>query len=129
MLTPCLNEIGVLEVRVTSAEAPNEEGGEVRRTVLEKIEEYLLTLQCGTAYVQGILLPLLTVGKVRVDFRDYSERLQLEDKARRMERAEAILQLEHAFEQVLRQDPAAQNPDLTQKIIIQPPKGGGYLGR
>jgi hypothetical protein len=127
MPSPTFDEIRVLEVRVQAAGPAGAESTETHRTVWEKIEDYLVVCQCSTAHTQGILLQLLTVGKVRVDFREYSERLQLLDSGQRMERAEAILRLEEAFEEFFRQKQIKQDADLTQKIIIQTPKGGGYL--
>lgn len=127
MPSPTFDEIRLLEVRISPAGSAGAEPTETHRTVWEKIEDYLLVTQCSTAHTQGILLQLLTVGKVRVDFRDYSERLQLLAPEQRMERSEAILRLEEAFELFFRQKQTEQDADLTQKIIIQPPKGGGYL--
>jgi hypothetical protein len=129
MTSPNLGEIRLLEVRVPTTSASSEmESIETHRTVLEKVEDYLLTHQCSTPHTQGILLQLLTVGKVRADFRDFSERLQLLEKDQRMSREQAIQVLEDSFAAVLRDPQEGEAPDLTQKIIIQPPKGGGYLG-
>jgi hypothetical protein len=127
MPSPTFDEIRLLEVRESTADPAGAEPSETHRTVREKIEDYLLVSRCSTAHTQGILLQLLTVGKVRVAFRDYSERLQLLAPEQRMERAEAIIQLEEAFAGFFRQKQTEQDADLTQKIIIQPPKGGGYL--
>lgn len=129
MASQTFDEIRVLEVRETRVpELPDVQTTETERTVSEKVEEYLVQAQCGTSHTQGILLQLMTIGKVRVDFRDYSERLQLVEAEHRMERQEAIQKLEEAFEKVLGRGASPKDPDLTQKIIIQPPKGGGYFG-
>jgi hypothetical protein len=128
MTSPDLGEIRLLEVRVPTSASNEMEPAETHRTVLEKVEEYLIAQECSTAHTQGILLQLLTVGKVRADFRDFSERLQLLSKEQRISREQAILALEEAFDSVLRHRSVESDADLTQKIIIQPPKGGGYLG-
>lgn len=71
----------------------------------------------------GVVVQLLTVGKVRLDFREYNERLQLADKADIMARPDAVLLVENYIAGMARTDTAiVPDYDLTQKIIIQAPK-------
>lgn len=127
MQSPALEDVALVQERMPNTDVPTENVVPERRTILQKAEEYLLELDCGAAYTQGILLQLLTTGKVRVDFRDYSERLQLEDKKDRRERAEVVVQLEQVLESVLKRMDRPKDFEMTQKVIIQTPSGGGYL--
>lgn len=117
-----LEEIVLRQARTTTAGAGAGDVTETRMTVAEKIEEYVFRIGCTNAHVLGLVLQLLTVGKVRVDFREYYERLQLVTKADLLPRTQAI-PLAEAFLNTLRKEP--HNPEeseFTQKIIIQPPK-------
>ena len=66
---------------------------------------------------------MLTVGKIRLDFREYSERLQLENVQDLLPRAEAM-QLTEAFLSKMREGipDSGDLLDATQKVIIQAPK-------
>jgi len=68
----------------------------------------------------GIVVQLLTSGKVRVDYRDYSERLQLVARGATMDRQEAVDLFVRHIERL-------QNDEIpletTQKIMVQPPQG------
>jgi hypothetical protein len=117
-----LQEIELRQARTTTAGAGAGDVTESRMTVAEKVEEYVFRLGCTNAHVLGLVLQLLTVGKVRVDFREYYERLQLVTKSDLLPRTQAIPLVE-TFLNTLRKVP--HNPEeseFTQKIIIQPPK-------
>ncbi len=87
----------------------------------DKIDEFVLKLGYSNAHVLGVLVQLLTLGKVRVDFRDYSERLQLVSLEDRMGRTEAVdLFDRHMLAMRRNEDPGSMQ--LTQKIVVQPPK-------
>jgi hypothetical protein len=90
-------------------------------TLASKIDEYVLKLGYSNAHVLGVLVQLLTLGKVRVDFRDYSERLQLLDPEDKMSRPEAVALFDDHMN-ALRGDDDASSLNLTQKIVIQPPR-------
>ena len=90
-------------------------------TLASKIDEYVLKLGYSNAHVLGVLVQLLTLGKVRVDFRDYSERLQLLDPEDKMSRPEAVALFDDHMS-ALRGDDDASSLNLTQKIVIQPPR-------
>ena len=67
----------------------------------------------------NIVIQLLTRGKVRVDFRDTSERLQLISEQDTTSRAEAVLVFDHWIaENRFKSEP----PDATQKIVIEIPR-------
>jgi hypothetical protein len=87
----------------------------------DKIDEYVLKLGYSNAHVLGVLVQLLTLGKVRVDFRDYSERLQLLNLNDRMARTEAVELFDrHMLAMSRKEEPVSLM--ATQKIVVQAPK-------
>jgi len=88
----------------------------------QKVEEYVQRLGYSSAHTLGVVVQLLTVGKIRLDFKDYSERLQLQRPEDLMMRVEAIALVEDHLAQF--NPPTESLPDdgFTQKIIIQPPR-------
>jgi hypothetical protein len=65
----------------------------------------------------------MTVGKIRLDFREYNERLQLEHASDVLSRADAM-HLTETYLAAMRQGESSPSEelDVTQKIIIQAPK-------
>jgi hypothetical protein len=90
-------------------------------TLASKIDEFVLKLGYSNAHVLGVLVQLLTLGKVRVDFRDYSERLQLLNPDDKMSRPEAVALFDDHMKS-LRGDDELSNLNMTQKIVIQAPR-------
>ena len=89
----------------------------------EKIDEYVFRMGCTSAHTLGVVVQLLTVGKVRLDFREYNERLQLENPAHILSRTEAMRITEEYLSSVQENSSVVANDsDVTQKIIIQAPK-------
>jgi hypothetical protein len=90
----------------------------------DKIEEYALRLGFSNAYTAGILSQLLSSGKVRVDFRDHSERLELKSKDDAMPKTDAVAMVELHIDQLkkIRGHATVDNSDDTQRILVQPPK-------
>lgn len=85
----------------------------------DKIGEYLMRLGDSNSLCLNIVIQLLTRGKVRVDFRDTSERLQLISEQDTTSRAEAVLVFDHWIaENRIKTEP----PEQTQRIIIETPK-------
>ena len=87
------------------------------------MDEYIFKMGCSSAHTLGVVVQLLTVGKIRLDFREHSERLQLENASDVLSRAEAMQQTE-AYLASMRDGVSepADGLDATQKIIIQAPK-------
>jgi len=94
-------------------------GEEMITTLGDKIDDYILKLGYSNAHVLGFVLELMTVGKVRLDFRAFSERLELRDPDLVMTRIEATsLFDEHIkLSQCKKTTPGF---DVTQKIILPP---------
>jgi hypothetical protein len=88
-------------------------------TLADKISEYILRIGDANAFCLNIVIQLLTKGKVRVDFRDSSERLQLASEKDIVSRVEAVLVFDHwVAENQIKSEP----PDATQRILMEPPK-------
>ncbi len=88
----------------------------------EKIDQYLIRLGYSNAHVLGIVVNLLTVGKVRVEFRHYVERLELVDPADKTTRGIAV----DIFDRFLLERKGRSNQEqileFTGKIIVQSPE-------
>ncbi len=96
-----------------------EEGGEVC-PLSEKIDQYLVKLGYSNAHVLGIVVNLLTVGKVRVEFRHYSERLELADPLEKMTRGAAVDLFDRYLLEKRGRNEASQVMEFTGKIVVQP---------
>lgn len=107
----------------TNANGVSTDLNEKEMFLSEKIDEYIFRLGYSNTHTLGIVVQLLVTGKVRVDFRDHYERLQLSKKADVMDRTHAV----DLFDRHLaahRKDETQSGPDFTQKIIIEPPSPG-----
>jgi hypothetical protein len=120
-------EISKIQIRQTrTGTGPGQSGRASETTSLslgEKMDEYIFKMGCTSAHTLGVVVQLLTVGKIRLDFREHSERLQLENASDVLSRAEAMQQTE-AYLASMRDGVSepADGLDATQKIIIQAPK-------
>lgn len=117
-----LSEIKIKETRTSTA---RETIGEVADSLMflsDKIDDYIFKLGCSSAHTIGVITQLLHVGKIRLDFRDYNERLQLMNPADAMSRAEAMISTENYLAAMKREGDTHNDLDLTQKVIIQAPK-------
>lgn len=84
----------------------------------DKIGEYIIRLGDANSLCLNIIIQLLTRGKVRVDFRDSSERIHLASEQDTTTRAEAVLVYDHWIESNrIKSEP----PEATQRILIEPP--------
>ena len=85
----------------------------------DKISDYVIRLGDWNSMCLNIVIQLLTRGKVRIDFRDTSERLELVDQQDMSSRPEAVLVFDHWLEENRSKSEA---PDVTQKIVIELPR-------
>ena len=87
------------------------------------MDEYIFKMGCTSAHTLGVMVQLLTAGKIRLYFREHSERLQLENPADVLSRPEAM-ELTEAYLATMRQGVSEPSDglDATQKVIIQAPK-------
>jgi hypothetical protein len=85
-----------------------------------KIGEYMVRIGESNEFCFNIIIQLLTQGKVRVDFRDSTERLQLLNKQDLMSRVEAV----QVFDRWVKENRSqATQVNKTQRIVLQPPRG------
>jgi DNA-binding response OmpR family regulator len=112
-----VRDFQVLEKRVSL----NPDGLEVESqhlsNVAEKMDEYILLFGTANSYFISIFLRLLECGKVRVDFRDRSERLELVRKSDVVSRAKAVALVDSRLDEIRR---AKDDKDLgtTQRISL-----------
>jgi hypothetical protein len=122
-------QISEIKIRQTKTSTLQGSSGEITDSALflsEKIDEYLFKLGCSSAHTLGVVTQLLNVGKIRLDFRDYNERLQLINAADAMSRTDAMSLTEAYLGSVQTQSHQPSDLDLTQKVIIQAPKRSGF---
>jgi ribosomal protein S18 acetylase RimI-like enzyme len=84
------------------------------------IQDFQLQLGQTSAHVLGIVIQLLTRGKVRVDFRDYAVRFELGEGQPVMERTQAVSVFD-GYVKRQKSDGMASS-DVTQKIMVQAPR-------
>jgi len=87
-------------------------------SLADKISEYLIRIGDSNSLCLNIVIQLLTDGKVRVDFRDITERILLLNSQDIMSRVEAVT----VFDRWLQENRDSQDGiEQTQKIIMHPP--------
>ena len=114
-------EIKIVETR-SYVQDGVQQSSEVREIPLEtSIDEFLLKLGQSNAHVLGVVIQLLTRSKVRVDFRDYTLRLELAPGGTAMERSEAVAVFDDYIKRHKNAD-SDRSADVTQKIMVQAPR-------
>jgi hypothetical protein len=82
----------------------------------DKISDYMIRIGDSNSLCLNVVIQLLNRGKVRVDFRDTSERLELINQQDQISRPEALMVLDHWIKaNRFNSEP----PDATQKIVIE----------
>jgi hypothetical protein len=117
-----LTEIKIKETRTSTA---RETTGQVTDSVVylsDKIDDYIFKLGYSSAHTLGVITQLLYAGKIRLEFRDYNERLQLLNAGDAMERADAMSLTEAYLASMRREGDTHTDLDMTQKVIIQTPR-------
>jgi hypothetical protein len=114
-------EIPIFEIR-SFVQDGVQQSSEVREIALEAvIDEFLLKLGQSNAHVLGVVIQVLTRGKVRVDFRDYHLRLEMAPGLNCMERSEAVAVFDDYIKRHKNPD-GDRSADVTQKIMVQAPR-------
>lgn len=88
----------------------------------EKLNDYLIRLGYTSAHVIGAIGQLLTQGKVRIDFRNYVERIELKDPKDKLSSVPAAVEILEAYIKELAKGQAVSAPKITQNITIEPLK-------
>jgi len=108
----------ILEKRITR----NPDGLEVESqhlaTVADKMNEYILLFGTANSYYISIFLKLLEAGKVRVDFRDRSERMELVRGSDIVTRAQAVALVDAHLAELRRAEDEVGNLGVTQRISL-----------
>jgi hypothetical protein len=112
--------IMLLETRTLHHGGETEKSAESFCSLADKIEELVLKIGYSNAQALSVVIQLLTVGKIRVDFRDYSQRLQLASKSDITTRADAAEIFDMHLTQ-MKVEPQS-NSGFTQKITFQSPR-------
>lgn len=112
--------IFVQETRTLLQTGTPEKSGAQTCTIADKIEELVLKVGYSNAQALSVIIQLLTNGKVRVDYRDYSQRLQLMARSDIMSRSAAV-QVFDSHLAVLNAGNASSD-GFTQKIVFQSPR-------
>ena len=94
---------------------------ETRELVLEAvIQDFQLQLGQTNAHILGVVIQLLTRGKVRVDFRDYAVRFELSEGQFIVERTQAVAIFDDYIKR--QKNDGLVSSDVTQKIMVQAPR-------
>jgi hypothetical protein len=112
--------IFVQETRTLLQTGAPEKSGVVTSTVADKIEELVLKVGYTNAQALSVVIQLLTNGKVRVDYRDYSQRLQLLSPSDIMSRSAAVEVFDSHM--AILNVGNASSVGFTQKFVFQPPR-------
>ena len=94
---------------------------ETRELFLEAvIQDFQLQLGQTNAHILGVVIQLLTRGKVRVDFRDYAVRFELSEGQFIVERTQAVAIFDDYIKR--QKNDGLVSSDVTQKIMVQAPR-------
>jgi hypothetical protein len=88
----------------------------------EKLNDYLIRLGYTSGHVTGAMGQLLTQGKVRIDFRNYVERMELKDPKDRLASVPEAVQILEEYIKELVKGQAVSAPKITQNITVEPLK-------
>jgi len=123
------SQITIKESKIPNKPSATNPGGDLYKNLSDKIEEYILKLGYSNSQTLGIVVQVLTQGKVRVDFRDHTERLQLFEEGVLFSRTEAVdIFDKHIVNMKKPVSAEASASNMTQRIVIQAPrshKAGG----
>ena len=102
---------------IDAAGAPTIRGAVTLRQLLDK---YSITLGFQNAHLLEMLVTLMTTGKVRVDFRSYTERLQVSSLSDLLTKP-AVIELFNEY-LVSSREAKVSAPDVTRRITVQLPR-------
>lgn len=94
----------------------------IRITLPQAIRDNVDQLGHTGSHTLGVFVQLLTTGKVKLGFRNYTRRLELVDKSHLIPRVQALPLVETCLAELRGDDGAQELPEFTQNIIIQAPR-------
>ena len=113
-------------VRITGREIEDGMAGRVQTkeelSLAELISRYLIHIGFESAFTSGIIVQLLTKGKVRVDFSKVAERLELMRYDDCMTATQAMALFEECVNGLHSKDESAEK-GKTVRIVVQKPRG------
>lgn len=119
-LTKTALDIAVVETRTRMQDGVLL-SSETRELFLEAvIQDFQLQLGQTNAHILGVVIQILTRGKVRVDFRDYAVRFELSEGQFIVERTQAVAIFDDYIKR--QKSDGAVSADVTQKIMVQAPR-------
>ena len=119
---PHTSEITIKETKLENEGGAMQSSGSLYKTLAEKIDEYMLKLGYSNSQALGIVVQILTQGKVRVDFRDFNERLELVNASDLCDRARAVALFEEHLVATQSGDALDDKDNPTQRVIVQTPR-------
>ncbi len=112
-------------IRVTDREIEGGIAGSVHAqqdiTLADLLNNYLMRLGFESTFASGIIVQLLTNGKVRVDFSSVVERLELIDVKDRITAPQAMALFEDYTASL--DSPDDSQKGKTKRIVVQKPRG------
>lgn len=112
-------EIRLLESQWTSTGQPYRDRGVPRETALsDKLNQYV-GVGFSNSHVLGVVLQLMTQGKIRVEFKEYIERLELADPGDVLSRQQGVTLFDD-FMKIVAARKAVSAMKLTKKIDFKP---------
>jgi len=90
-----------------------------------KLYDYVVRLGCSSSHLVGFIVQLLTKGKVRVDFMNYTERLELVDFSDKVSSTQAMTLFDDFIADIGESgiaDRLIDQSKATQQIVVHPPK-------
>jgi hypothetical protein len=90
-----------------------------------KLHDYIVRLGYSSSNLVGFIVQLFTHGKVRIDFSNYIERLELVNPKDALTGSQAMSLLEDFLEELEKSGIAAdliKSDDTTQNIVVHPTK-------
>ena len=104
-------EDGILSGIATTAEVP----------LSDKLNDYMERMGYSSAHITGIIVQLLTQGKVRVDFGHHAERIELVNAGDQLTSAQAMSLLDDFIAEAASAAGVKRETNTkTQRIIVQP---------
>ncbi len=134
MRTIDVNAFKAIQLRQTRTLAGHKGAPEhIHLTLSEKLEEYRALLGQSSMFTLGLIVQLMAAGKVKVQFRGYSERVELVHTEDRMTRAKAIALVGECLIPGSGIGSTETNSEITQNIFLQSDKytltGGSQVNR
>lgn len=86
----------------------------------DKLDDYLGRLGYSSAHITGIIVQLLTQGKVRVDFGQHAERIELVNSGDQLTSTQAMGLLDDFIAETASAGGKQDTSTKTQRIVVQP---------